>query len=243
MQPPSLEEWLAVISHLLNDKASGSSEIHNEMIKHLGPLMQSLLWKLIKMCFTLNDIPSEWKVAHIYPIPKPTSWDCDITKTRPITLLESSRKAMVKIITNRLSKIMTKHHILKGNNFAGLPGGSTEDPIKIMNMIIEDSVEHKKEIWILLQDLSKAYDRVDLSILKLALRRIKIPEDCISCLLNLFTNRKNAVFTKDGLSDYYDVKIGIDQGEVISPLLWCIYFDILLCEIDQLQKEYNLNHT
>ena len=109
--------------------------------------------------------------------------------------------------------------MLKGNNYAGLPGGSTENPIKIMNLIIEDAAENKKDLWILLQDLSKAYDRVDLNILKLALRRIKIPENCITCLINLFTNRKNAILTQDGLSDYYDIKIGINQGEVISPLL------------------------
>ncbi|CAI2200990.1 18693_t:CDS:1, partial [Funneliformis geosporum] len=60
MQPPTLEEWIAVISHLPNDKTSGPSDIHNEMIKHLGPIVQSLLWKLITMCFNLNDIPSEW---------------------------------------------------------------------------------------------------------------------------------------------------------------------------------------
>ena len=70
-----------------------------------------------------------------------------------------------------------------------------------------------------LQNLLKAYDRVDLSILKLALRHLKIPELCIQVLINLFTQRKNAIFTADGLIDYYDVKIGIDQGEVISPLL------------------------
>jgi len=92
-------------------------------------------------------------------------WQCDIMKTRSLTLLDTLRKAVMKIITNRLSKIMAKHSILRGNNFAGLPGGSTEILIKLMNMIIEDAKEHQKLIWILLQDLSKAYDRVDLVVL------------------------------------------------------------------------------
>ncbi len=41
---------------------------------------------------------------------------------------------------------MAKHHILKGNNFAGLPGGSTEVPIKLMNMILEDVKENSKPV-------------------------------------------------------------------------------------------------
>ncbi len=54
------------------------------------------------------------------------------------------RKAVMKIITNRLSHIMAKHAILKGNNFADILGGSTELPIKLMNMILEDAKEEKK---------------------------------------------------------------------------------------------------
>src|SRR5215216_851087 len=109
-------------------------------------------------------------------------------------------------------------------------------------MLLEDANENKKELWILLQDLSKAYDRVDLKFLRLALQRIKIPVKCVDLIINLFTNRKNAIFTADGLTDYYDIKIGIDQGEVISPLLWCIYLDPLLCEVANLNKGYVIEH-
>ncbi len=194
------------------------------------------------MYFQLEIISDEWKQAHIYPISKPMEWQCDITKTRLLTLLDILRKAVIKIITNRLSKIMAKHSVLKGNNFASILGDLTELPIKIMNMIIKDAKEHNKLVWILLQDLSKAYDRVDLIILRKAMERVKIPTSCINFILDFFTYRKNAVLTKGGLSDYYDVKIGIDQRKVISPLLWCIYFDPLLCEINNLHKGYILTH-
>ena len=242
LQPPTFDEWVSTVNGLPNDKAAGPSGISNEMLKHLGDKTQHLLWQLICMCFNLGQIPNEWKIAHIYPIPKPMDWNCDITKTRPITLLETARKGFVKILNNRLSKLLAKHHILKGGNFAGLPGGSTEPPIKILNMLLEDANENNKDIWILLQDLSKAYDRVDLSYLRKALDRIKIPPLAGDLIINLFTARKNAIFTSTGISDYYDVKIGIDQGEVISPLLWCIYLDPLLCEVNNLKKGYIIEH-
>jgi len=242
MASPTWDEWKTTIQSLPNDKACEPSKLHNKFYKHAGPQVALLTWKLAKMCFQLAIIPDEWKQAHIYPILKPMEWQCDITKTRPLILLDTLYKAVMKIITNHLSKIMTKHCILRGNNFAGLPGSSTEIPIKLMNMIIEDVKEHNKPIWILLQDLSKAYDRVNLVILQKAMERVKIPTTCINFILDFFTSRKNAVLTKGGLSDYYDVKIGIDQEEVISPLLWCIYFDLLLCEINNAQKGYTLTH-
>src|SRR6266540_4384229 len=242
MTLPTWDEWTATLQSLPNDKACGLSQLHNEFYKHADDATKQLLWSLAQMYFRQGFIPDDWKLAYIYPIPKPMEWQCDLTKTRPLTLLDTMRKAVMKIITNRLSRIIAKHKVLRGNNFAGIPGGSTEVPIKIMNMILEDAKEHNKPVWILLQDLSKAYDRVDLSILRKAMERIKLPAPDINFIIDFFTHRKNAVLTKGGLSDYYDVKIGIDQGEVISPLLWCIYFDLLLCEINQLNKGYTITH-
>jgi len=43
-----------------------------------------------------------------------------------------------------------------------------------------------------------------------------------------------------GTTDPYDVLTGIDQGEIISLLLWCIYYDPLLCEIQSRNLGYNL---
>ncbi|GES89610.1 hypothetical protein GLOIN_2v1790829 [Rhizophagus clarus] len=46
------------------------------------------------------------------------------------------------------------------------------------------------------------------------------------------------MITAYGLTDPYEVIIGIDQREVISPLLWCIYYDPLLCEVESRKLGY-----
>src|ERR1700722_5354095 len=186
---------------------------------------------------------SAWREAYVYPIPKPKDWECDLNNTRPITLLETIRKAMVRILNNRVSKIFVQHHILKGNQFAGLPGTSTFEPLRILNEIIEDAKEKRKDIWILFQDMSKAYDRVNLFMLQKAMTRLKLLVAFNNLICNLFTNRTNRVFTLVGTTDPYDVLIGIDQGEVISPLLWCIYYDPLLCEVEKHKFGFRLNHS
>ncbi|GBC01126.1 hypothetical protein RclHR1_04080004 [Rhizophagus clarus] len=65
-------------------------------------------------------------------------------------------------------------------------------------------------------------------MLKFALERIHLPASSIKFILSLFMNRSNWVFTTHGDTPSYRVRIGIDQGEVISPLLWVIYIDLLL---------------
>ena len=134
----------------------------------------------------------------------------------------------MKILTNRLSSILAKEdYILGENNFAALQGRSTLEPIHILNNVMEEARENGKELWVLLQDMSKAYDLVNREHLWRALKRIKIPEKFINIIRNSLKDRKNRVITDLGMTDEYSMENGIDQGEIMSPLLWIIYYDPL----------------
>ena len=78
--------------------------------------------------------------------------------------------------------------ILQGNNFAGLPHSSTFKPVRILDNILQDARTNKKELWILFQDMSKAFDRVNIYMLEKALHRLKLPLRFISLIVNIFTN-------------------------------------------------------
>src|SRR5215204_1362650 len=135
-------------------------EISYEMLKHLSQLSSNYLKDLVSECFNTGCIPSQWKDATIYPIPKPTEWNCSLKNTRPICLLETARKLMTKILNNRLAKILHQHNVLKGNNYAGLPGGSCHTPVHVLESILYDAKSNNKPLYIFLQDISKAFDSI-----------------------------------------------------------------------------------
>jgi len=90
--------------------------------------------------------------------------------------------------------------------------------------------------------MSKAYDRVNIYMLQHAMNRIKLPQLFIRFITNLFTNRSNQIFTPFGLTDPYNLLVGIDQEEVIYPLLWYIYYDPLLSYIqNKTSLEYEIS--
>ena len=76
--------------------------------------------------------------------------------------------------------------------------------------MIENCRINRQELWIALQDLSKAYDRVNISLLRLALLRIKLPNSIINLLIDLFTERQNFVIRDTELCAPYTNKQGID---------------------------------
>ncbi|GBB86000.1 hypothetical protein RclHR1_12440003 [Rhizophagus clarus] len=210
MKYPTLDEWIDNVKSLPNNKASGPSGISYEMLKNLNEDNQSFLHAFICVCMDLNDIPDEWKKATIYLIPKPKLFFANLTNTRPIMLLETPRKAFISLLNRRLSRILKNNNVLKGNQFAALPGNSTFEPIRMINEIIQDAKENNKELWLLSQDLGKAYDRVNIFMLEKAMKRIKILPNFIKIISSLFKNRQNQVITAYGLTDPYDVLIGID---------------------------------
>jgi len=74
-------------------------------------------------------MPQQWQKAYVYPIPKPKEWKFNLINTRSITLLETARKVLVKLLTNQLMKTFVNHNVLKDMNFTGLPHQSTFEPL------------------------------------------------------------------------------------------------------------------
>src|SRR5204862_897218 len=84
------------------------------------------------------------------------------------------------------------------------------------------------------------FDSIGLVPLENALKRIKCPQNIINFIISLFYNRQIRIITSHGLTESFTGQDGIDQGETISPLLWRIFYDPLLCKIQQNPK---LGHT
>src|SRR6266487_6389707 len=80
--------------------------------------------------------------------------------------------------------------------------------------------------------MRKAYDSVGwYSLLKL-LKRIRMNEDYIDLLRDLYTTRWSSIITDHGLTNSHYIEAGLDQGKTHAPILWRIFYDPLLCKIN-----------
>jgi len=117
----------------------------------------------------------------------------------------------------------------------------TKDPIHILNSVMEDSREYKKELWILFQDMKRAYDSVSCGpggMLHRSMLRLKIHPGFIRLCLAIAEKKENRIITAYGLTEAYHPKCGLDQGGVECPLFWRMVYDVLLSTVMDSQLGY-----
>jgi hypothetical protein len=154
------KEFDKAIQILLTNKSPGPSKIPNEMWKKAPSLIKKMLHNLLNECIDQQDTPTDWKRSTIILIPKKETWGGNLKNTRPITLIETGRKLLTRILTSRISKTCSEYDILKGDNFSVLKNMSISAPIQIINFAIEHATKNKKELWLVMQDMKKAYNLV-----------------------------------------------------------------------------------
>ncbi|KAG9294403.1 hypothetical protein G9A89_001908 [Geosiphon pyriformis] len=148
-----------------------------------------------------------------------------------LALIKTARKILSKILSDRILLAYSTHDILCGDNFSVLKSTTTQTPIFAISLVMEDALEKNRELWLVLQNMRKAYDSVGWEHLERCLVKIKMCGKFIFFFGNIHRNRTNQIITDFGLTDDYSVHDGLNQGEVFSPLLWCIFYDPLLYKV------------
>lgn len=96
-------------------------------------------------------------------------------------------------------------------------------------------------MYIALLDIQKTYDSVPNEAIRLTLERLAIPKKIIDLILSLQTNRSITIDTPYGPTELFQPEQGLPQGDVISCLLWNIFYDPLLTRLQQLNQGYKFN--
>ena len=111
--------------------------------------------------------------------------------------------------------------------FGFMPGRGTTDAIFIVRQIQEAYIRKNRNLFFAFVDLEKAFDRVPRKVLWWALRKVGAPEWIVRVIQGMYQNARSQVRVNNVLSDVFDVKVGVHQGSVLSPLLFIIVLEAL----------------
>ena len=79
-------------------------------------------------------------------------------------------------------------------------------------------------------DLEKASDRVPRKVIWWALRKLGVDEWIVHLIQGMYSNARSRVRVGEGYSEVFEVKVGVHQGSVLSPLLFIIVLEALSLE-------------
>ena len=74
-------------------------------------------------------------------------------------------------------------------------------------------------------DLEKAFDRVPRKVIWWVLRKLGVEEWIVRLVQGMYANAN--VRVGEGYSEEFEVKVGVHQGSVLSPLLFIIVLEAL----------------
>ena len=76
-------------------------------------------------------------------------------------------------------------------------------------------------------DLEKAFDHVPRKVIWWALRKLGVEEWIVWLVQGMYANARSRVHVGEGFSKEFEVKVGVHQGSVLSPLLFIIVLEAL----------------
>jgi Reverse transcriptase (RNA-dependent DNA polymerase) len=162
--------------------------------------------------------------------------------TRGIAVSNTIMKLFSLVMVRRLTHWAINQRIIDHDQVAYLPFQGSETLFYSAVETIGLGREEGKFIAASFYDISGAFDNVKHKALWHVLDKAGLPPDFIELMKNWFPNKTAAVKVNGKVSESFPWSRGLPQGEPLSPLLWNIYFNVLLRYVEAKVKGVTLRH-
>jgi hypothetical protein len=224
-QAPTELEIRDAIKTLKNRKAAGPDSIQGEMLKADTSTSVWALHDLFKSIWDKEEIPTDWTRGLIVKLPKKGDLSvCD--NWRGITLLSIPSKVFCRVIFNRIYNAVDQR--LRKEQAGFRRGRGCIDQIFALRNILEQCIEWNAPLLVNFIDFKKAFDSIHRDTLWAVLRSYGIPEKIVKLIKLFYEHFECGVILLEGVSEYFEVKTGVRQGCILSPLLFLTLIDLVM---------------
>ena len=217
-----LEELAEACRGLNLGTSTGTTDIPPECLRYVGEKMRVMLLEFFNNMKNSNSITDENYTSNITFLHKKGRTD-NIENYRTLATGCNIYKLFLKILANRIQKV-TEAQGLLGNIQCGFRSGRRgAENLFILDTIIMHSKKNNLKTMIAMLDLKKAYDRVCRESLWYKMRMYGFPEGFMQLLELVYKESYGVLKFQNIKSEPVEIKLGLKQGCVLSPVLFSLY--------------------
>jgi hypothetical protein len=180
------------------------------------------------MMIVCSHVPNEFGQGIVVPVVKDKSGDVTkLSNYRGITLSSCVSKLFEMCLLNKCTKYLYSSDLQCG--FKKKLG--CRNAIYALRVVTEYYVKHGSTVNICSVDMSKAFDRVNHCVLFMKLMKRRVPVIIIKLLRNWYSKCVAMVRWGGAYSKLFRVLSGVRQGGVMSPVLFAVYVNDILCKL------------
>lgn len=218
----SHEDIINMIKETKRNTAPGADCLPSILLHQCATSLVNPLYKILNKSLKNGDIPQMWKEALITPIHKGGDKQ-DPSEYRPISLTILIVKILERIIRSYLIQYLEVNDAFPDSQHGFRTGRSTVSQLIEQYDAILDALGSQSNIDIIMLDYSKAFDKINQTILLVKLKNLGITGNIGRWIGNFILERTQYVSINGHMSDPSKVISGVPQGTILAPLLFLIY--------------------
>jgi hypothetical protein len=141
-------------------------------------------------CLRREVFPKRWKTAKLIPIVKPGKENSDeVSKFRPISLLNTGGKVLEKLLINRINHHVFAHDIMNKNQYGFTPQSSTTDAAMAVKGFVEEGLAAGEIVVLISPNVKGALDAACWPSILNGLKAYNCPQNLYNLSKSYFSQR------------------------------------------------------
>lgn len=219
------------LNKMKNGSAPGPDGISKKALLKWDPRGEQLA-RLYTMWLVRGVIPKSFKECRTKLLPK--SGDAaelrDVNGWRPVTIGSLVLRLFSRIMAMRLSRACPLNPRQRG--FLASSSGCA-DNLMILNGIIRHSRELGASLAVVFVDFAKAFDSISHEHILCAMEQRQVDRHIIELVKNSYVDCVTRVGSNGDKTSPINMKVGVKQGDPMSPLLFNLAMDPLIQALEE----------